>query len=31
MEEFKRDFVVIHYYLPREKAIERLLKRAEIE
>ncbi|MFZ2151034.1 MAG: nucleoside monophosphate kinase [Candidatus Absconditicoccaceae bacterium] len=31
MEELKRDFAVIHYYLPREKAIERLLKRAEIE
>lgn len=31
MQEFKRDFVVVHYYLTKEKAIERLMKRAEIE
>jgi len=31
MEELQRDYIVIHYYLPKEKAIERLLKRAEIE
>jgi len=31
MEELKREFVIIHYYLPKDKAIERILKRAEIE
>jgi len=31
MEVLQREFVIIHYHLPKEKAIERLLKRAEIE
>ena len=31
MEEYQRDFVVIHLQLPKDKAIERMVKRAEIE
>ena len=31
MEALKRDFVVIHLLLPKEKVIERMLKRAQIE
>jgi hypothetical protein len=30
-QEFKRDFLVLHYALPQEKAIERILKRSELE
>ena len=31
MEQMKRDFVIIHLQLPREIALERMIKRAEIE
>lgn len=31
MQELWRDFIVVHFHLPKEKAIERLLKRAEIQ
>lgn len=31
MEEYKRDFVVIHFELSKEKAVERMMKRAQIE
>lgn len=31
MEEYGRDFVIIHFELSREKAIERMIKRAQIE
>lgn len=31
MKDLDRDFVVIHYILPREIAIERMIKRAELE
>ena len=31
MEEYKRDYLVIHFELSKEKAIERMIKRAAIE
>lgn len=31
MKEFDRDFVIVHFELSKEKAIERMMKRAEIE
>lgn len=31
MEEYQRDYVIIHFELSKEKAIERMKKRAEIE
>ena len=31
MEEYTRDFVIIHFELPKEKALERMIKRAQIE
>ena len=31
MEEYKRDFVIVHFELSKEKAIERMQKRAAIE
>jgi adenylate kinase family enzyme len=31
MEEYTRDFIVIHFELSKEKAIERMKKRAETE
>jgi adenylate kinase family enzyme len=31
MQTMKRDFVVIHLALPKEIALERMMKRAEIE
>lgn len=31
MKEYKRDFTIVHFLLPKEKAIERMLKRATIE
>lgn len=31
MEEYKRDFLVIHFELSKDKAIERMKKRASIE
>lgn len=31
MEEFKRDYIVVHFELSKEKALERMQKRAAIE
>jgi adenylate kinase family enzyme len=31
MEEYGRDYIIIHFELSKEKAIERMKKRAEIE
>jgi len=31
MEEYGRDFVVVHFELSKEKSIERMMKRAQIE
>jgi len=31
MEEYKRDFLIIHFELSKEKAVERMKKRAAIE
>lgn len=31
MQKYGRDFVIIHFELSKEKAIERMMKRAEIE
>ena len=31
MAEYKRDFIIIHFELSKEKAIERMKKRAQIE
>ncbi len=31
MEEYKREYIIIHFELSKEKAIERMMKRAEIE
>ncbi len=31
MQKYGRDFIIIHFELSKEKAIERMLKRAEIE
>lgn len=31
MEEYKREFVIVHFELSKEKAIERMIKRAQIE
>src|SRR5574344_834067 len=31
MEKYGRDFIIVHFELSKEKAIERMLKRAEIE
>lgn len=31
MEKYQRDYVIVHFELPKEKALERMKKRAEIE
>jgi len=31
MAEYKRDFVIIHFELSKEKSLERMMKRAQIE
>lgn len=31
LEEYKRDYTIIHFELPKEKALERMQKRAAIE